>query len=357
MSTIKGNRGEWSEKYTFLQLLSTGRIYAADEQLNRIENMFFPIIKILREETRGQSVEYYPGEIVRIYLNDSLVSELPSTILAKEAARVYQAIIDHGHASPSFSIQDTEMFMKSIFLSKLKAPSTDKADISMQTRDIHTGFERIVGFSIKSELGHPPTLLNAGRTTNFIYRVDGLHASKIASINAIETTHKIRDRVDAIMTEGGKLVFSKLENDVFAENLMMIDSQMAVVVAEMLLAFYSGTMKTCHDLLSHITKTDPISRSPQFYSYKLKELLCAVALGMKPASPWNGMDEASGGYIVVKSDGEVLAFHIYNRDSFKEYLLHNTRLESASTSRHGYATLYEEEKQIFIKLNLQIRFS
>jgi hypothetical protein len=50
MAEIKGNRGEWSEIYVFLKLLATGKIYAADEHLNRIENMFFPIIKIIREE-------------------------------------------------------------------------------------------------------------------------------------------------------------------------------------------------------------------------------------------------------------------------------------------------------------------
>lgn len=37
-------------------------------------------------------------------------------------------------------------------------PLVDTTDISMQIEDIHTNFIRNVGFSIKSEVGHTPTL-------------------------------------------------------------------------------------------------------------------------------------------------------------------------------------------------------
>ena len=58
------------------------------------------------------------------------------------------------------------------------------------------------------------------------------------------------------------------------------------------------------------------------------------------AKPWDGLDEANGGYIIVKADGEILAYHIYNRNFFEQYLLDNTILERASTSRHDYMSLY-----------------
>jgi len=51
-----------------------------------------------------------------------------------------------------------------------------------------------------------------------------------------------------------------------------------------------------------------------------------------------------------------LAYHIYNRDAFKSYLLHNTKFEAGSTSRHEYGSLYEQDGEIRIKLNLDIRF-
>ena len=35
------------------------------------------------------------------------------------------------------------------------------------------------------------------------------------------------------------------------------------------------------------------------YRYKFKKFLTAVSLGMKTATVWDGLDEATGGYIVV----------------------------------------------------------
>ena len=55
---------------------------------------------------------------------------------------------------------------------------------------------------------------------------------------------------------------------------------------------------------------------------------------MKPATIWNGIDEANGGYIIVTKQGDVLAYHIYNRNYFEKYLLNNTKYETASISRH-----------------------
>ena len=49
---LKGNKGEWSEVYVLLRLLADGKIYAADSELNKIEDVYFPIIKIIREEIR-----------------------------------------------------------------------------------------------------------------------------------------------------------------------------------------------------------------------------------------------------------------------------------------------------------------
>lgn len=37
---ITGNKGEWSEIYTLLKLLGEGKVYAGDQNLNRIQNLF-----------------------------------------------------------------------------------------------------------------------------------------------------------------------------------------------------------------------------------------------------------------------------------------------------------------------------
>ncbi|WP_423740652.1 HpaII family restriction endonuclease, partial [Enterococcus cecorum] len=37
----KFNKGEWSELYVFFSALAEGKIYAADENLQKIENTFY----------------------------------------------------------------------------------------------------------------------------------------------------------------------------------------------------------------------------------------------------------------------------------------------------------------------------
>ena len=41
---LTGNKGEWSELYAFVKLLSTGKLYAADEELNILTDTYFPVL-------------------------------------------------------------------------------------------------------------------------------------------------------------------------------------------------------------------------------------------------------------------------------------------------------------------------
>ena len=46
---LTGNKGEWSEIYTLLKILSDKNIYSGDSELNKVETLLFPIIKIIRD--------------------------------------------------------------------------------------------------------------------------------------------------------------------------------------------------------------------------------------------------------------------------------------------------------------------
>ena len=50
---LTGNKGEWSEIYTLLKLLGEGKVYAGDQHMNKIHDLFYPIIMILRQEKEG----------------------------------------------------------------------------------------------------------------------------------------------------------------------------------------------------------------------------------------------------------------------------------------------------------------
>lgn len=352
---ITGNRGEWSELYALVELMHSGRLYAADEEVNRINDMYFPILRILRKTDDAKTIDYVIHEDgVDVIVDGKQVSTLSKSYLNQTKLLIYQGIISG--ADRSFEILGAPEAMEEMQIDKIKASSADKADIVMQVHDIHTGYEPICGFSIKSEMGNPPTLLNASGATNFVFEVMGISEEDMDRINAIGSRNKILDRITAI-TKAGKMRFVQALNEKFSSNLMLIDSFMEVIIANMLLDYYQDKASNCRALVDLVEEKNPLNYPRKgFYEYKFKKFLCSVALGMMPSKEWDGQDEANGGYVIVKDDGDVLAYHIYNRNAFETYLLNNTKLERGSTSRHGYASIYEKNNKYYINLNLQIRF-
>lgn len=264
--------------------------------------------------------------------------------------------------SATFSIPEIETFINSFDCVSLKAKSSVKSDIRIVIHDQRTGTTPELGFSIKSQLGGASTLLNAGKTTNFIFEIEDtvLSDNQIKEINQIDSRSKIKDRIEKIKELLGTLSFRQTESTIFGNNLTLIDSSLPKILAEIVYQFFtSGHSKTV-DLVSEISRLNPLEFNLEtnhpFYSYKLKRFLTDIALGMMPSKVWTGELDATGGYLVVKEDGEILCYHIYNRNEFEDYLLNNTKLETASSTRHDFGTVYETGDRQFFKLNLQIRF-
>lgn len=355
------NKGDWSEFYVLLYLLGKRKLYAADETLNKITTMFFPIRKIFREESNllknsTSKIKFSLTDInsVELYVNNNLEKKLTSQEFLREAEHLLE---DIRKGDGSFDIPHGENFLNSLHCYRLAAPSKDITDISMEVHDTHTGLDQKMGFSIKSYIGGAPTLLNASGTTNFTYEVTGLNDSDIEKINSIETKNKIQDRMDAIKERGGKIQYMELEDKTFLGNLIMIDTNMAQILAEAILYSYVSNELDCKKVIQYVAEKNPLNYPrPIIYEHKFKEFLCAKALGLNPSKEWKGTDDANGGYIVAKSNGEVLAYHLYNRDKFKQYLFDTTKFERGSTTRHGYAYLYKTSEKTLIKLNMQIRF-
>ena len=356
---ISGNKGEWSELYAFIRLLYLGKLYAADENVKKLDDIFFPILKILREDHSKKLIEYVIDSTtgdVDIIIEKEKVATISRDTLRQMSEELFSKILaGNNHA---FEIDNAINMMELLNVTQISAASSDKTDITMQIHDINTGFNPICGFSIKSELGSAPTLLNASGATNFIYEVSGLTVEDVERINSINTSTKIIDRINAIY-ETGSLKFVKISNEKFSDNLMLIDSNMEKMIAELLLEYYKNSESHCKKLVEKIEEKNPLGypSGKGFYEYKFKKFLCSVALGMMPSKSWNGKDEANGGYVIVKHDGDVVAYHIYNRNAFEEYLLNNTKFERGSSTRHNFGTLYiGEGNKIYINLNLQIRF-
>lgn len=168
------------------------------------------------------------------------------------------------------------------------------------------------------------------------------------------------ERIRTIVDKGGKFEFIGTEKRVFSNNLVLIDSLLPQILAEVIFEFYSTKGSKLSDLISRIEERNPLNFDDTdnhvFYTYKIKRLLTDVALGMMPSKVWTGKYDATGGYLVVKDDGDIVCYHIYNKNEFEDYLLNNTKLDTASSSRHDFGQLYKQNAELYFKLNLQIRF-
>jgi type II restriction enzyme len=208
-------------------------------------------------------------------------------------------------------------------------------------------------------VGGASTLLNAGKTTNFVFKVNG-YSGNLDEVNGIATRSKIRDRISRIQAGGGNFEFSSVADAQFERNMRMIDTALPEFLAHMVFDFFTNERRTVAELTQALAENDVVRTkyrlSVDDYSYKVRHFLDAVALGMVPSRSWDGFMRAHGGYIVVKENGEVICYHLYNRDEFQLYLYENTRFEAASSTRHRYGVLYEKDGEMYFNLNLQIRF-
>lgn len=356
---ITGNKGEWSEIYALFKILGDKNLYSGNAELNRIESLFYPIIKVIREESGGNFEYKIEGDIVFIS-GDNEDLRIPVSTFSFEAAKLLNSIKS---SNGVFNLPETEDFMNSVYCNTLKAKSTSKSDIKIVIHDQQINQNAELGFSIKSQLGGKSTLLNAGKTTNFIFEI--LNASitteEIERINQIESRSKIKDRISEIQFMGGKLTFLKTEHDIFNNNLILVDSLLPNILSEMILLFFKSNLSSIKSICQQISILNPLNFDTQhshaFYEYKIKRFLTDVALGMMPSKVWTGQYDATGGYLIVKENGDVLCYHIYNRNQFEDYLFENTKLETASSTRHDFGKIYfAKNGDIQFKLNLQIRF-
>lgn len=361
MPKLSGNKGDWSEIYVFLRLLEMKKLYAADAELNKKDDMFYNIINIMRTEAIGK-LEFRINKatdtvsVINTDDNTELLT-LPCAEFKAAADNLYREII--GATASAFELPDTTDFLETLNIGVLKAKSTDKADIRIKIHDINTGYETVQGFSIKSRLGSPSTLVNAGKTTNFLFEITGNITDAIMDEFNI-CSKKFKDRFDVLNRNSCTIEYVAMENDVFESNLQLIDGDLPKICAYMLKEYYSSGTNTVKSSLDSLNIQNPIgynlSKGHPFYMYKFKKFLAECALGMLPSKVWDGTADATGGYIIVREDGEVLCYHLFNRNEFETYLVNNTKFETASTSRHEFGTMFKENDKYYIKLNLQVRF-
>lgn len=353
---LKGNLGEWSELYTLGYLLLNGGAFAADENQDAISEQFHKVLTIylasirnspeLEYKIREASIDILSGsEIICSIDRDDLDRSL--TIMLKE--------LKDGTRKGTFSLPAGNHLLTLLRKQRISASSAEREnDLEIVLEDPTTkASSPRVGFSIKSQLGGRSTLLNASAATNFIYKiVPNIDATRNPYPDFVHGKH--RKNLISLYEAGYHLEFKQIANETFYNNLTLLDMQFPNYLARILLNSYINQEDSfSKNAVMVFPANIEASRQPIF---KLKEFLGAVAMGLRPASTWDGDTTKFRGILVVKNNGEVLVYYLYNRKNFEEYLFSNLAFERPSTTRHKYGSIYSQDGEDLIKLNLQIRF-
>jgi type II restriction enzyme len=352
----KGNLGEWSELYTLGYLLVHGGAYAADEKQDAMPDMFH---KVLQVYLAGRADEPETNYIINpksiaILVSGNEITRVDRSLIQSSIESMFAELTDGKHKK-TFELGTGNELLALIKRTRISASSSERTndlDLVLEDQVMNVPTPR-VGFNIKSQIGGRATLLNASGSTNFVYRiVPDMGANNSSYPEFIHGKHS--QNLEALYLSGYHLEFENIVSQVFHQNLTLLDMQFPNYLAKVLLHSYLTGEKTFSQAVQSVfPEGDSDSRQPVF---KLKEFLGAVAMGLRPSYEWDGDTTKFSGILVVKDNGEIVFYYLYNRKNFEEHLFNSVAFERPSTSRHKYGEIYSENGVDKIRLNLQIRF-
>jgi len=333
------NKGEWSELYVFLKILVEGFAHEADKDLKK-KDAKYDFVSLLRDDS-GEMKVFHTRESQ--YGEDSVVSRQN---LMGLTIKLFESI---KNGVGSFELPEITHAMNALGLNKIKTGSWQKTDLLAKIKSPMTGEETDRGFSIKSQLGSPSTLVNASSHTRFEYLIP-LTKQEIKDIWKTAKTDSIQDRLRALENEKVAVESLGAISPVLRESLSFWGEEFQIDLGQLfLLGYLDGDRK-----ITSLCKGDKFGS--EGFKYKVKGLLAATALGMTPSKPWNGKHPVHGGYIVLNKNGELLVLDADKGDDFRDYLFEQAAFETPSSSRHEVGTLQEIGGATKMILTMQIRF-
>jgi type II restriction enzyme len=330
---ITGNKGEWSEPYALLKLLADGKLFLGDENFEKVKNVFYPILKVLRHE-KNRTVDFSYDQNLVVINNGKKLFKIAIKDFITNAALCFKRINEAKKGKGAFAIPEIENFLSSFSITTLKAKSKLKNDITIQIEDPNTFISPTLGFSIKSQLGRASTLLNASGPTNFTYRIVGHFLTK-KEIDIIKKEKVFSTKIELIKKFGATLEFENVENEIFKSNLQTIDYYFDKILSQVVYLYYENKVSsanTVSNFIKIITTQNPLNYklkvNPEMYSLMMKKFLTDYALGMRAGEVWKREYQATGGYLIVRADGELVCYNFYFAKAFENYLYSNTKLET-----------------------------
>lgn len=354
---FEATKKEWSEIYSVLRLLSDGAVYAGTSEVKRNEAEYLPVAMLQREEHDGTRCYIVEGDDIHIK-GEKIDKLVPREDFGEAAGRILKAMKESSDDSVE-SPEGVEEFLDEVLIYDLEAKTDDRTDYYLSFYTVDTP---PIGFCVRSRIGLLVSLLDGGRSANFKFELTGVKFAvpTVNKVNALESPNEVVDRMLMIERLGGILKYNDVSDKVFRSNLLMIDLHFPRLLAEMLRVMQLDGVTKVSELVEKMKEINPLKIKDElinkhgFYEFKMKQFLLALALGMRPAKIYNGVDSAVSGFIFVDGNGQLLCYRKSDKETFEDFLYYNTRLEKGSVEKDKYGYLERENGVYYFKLNLKI---
>lgn len=377
LENITLNKGEWAEFYVMLKLLGEGKLYIANALLQKNIDHYLDILKVIREEADIGVIHYIVDEstgkiqVVNSETNE-LLTEVEKSSFDQYANELFNDISRRRGAAFSApkSVCD---FARVIYVSNPKAPAVQslsklfggKNDIFIEVRDPGTTIVSVMGFSIKSKFGQPPTLFNAGTSSQLLFQVKPCDDNIMATFNGmVEKNKRQWGKCKQFLVDNNiDLVYMRPQNSIYKDNLDLIAETMSDILAWCYKDAIVGIDRDnqVKETIERLIEANPLSvAKPEiYYKKKIKDFLIYAFNSISASVAWDGEEKVSGGYIVVMENGEVLCYHSVDREGFREYLFNNTHFEYVSAKKYKWSYIQKDEStnEYYLPVNASVRFN
>ena len=346
------------------------RILTDSRNITKVGDIFYPFYVVLYDKKYIYHEDLQSIGVIISSLDGEVFLCVPANIFLEEVA----ALIKISSNSDDI-VSTTSAVIENLFCNSVRDTSKFKNFVKIFWLD-----------RSDNHIGSTATLLNAsGDNTNFIYKVEfpegvNVDCDKFNAETYDGLPSKISARLAKIEELGGTISFNRIQSDCLTQNLRTIDGELPIILANALLLKYTKSISSWAQIIEELNAQNPlgyrIADNSPVYEVKIARFLQDAAMGMTPETPWSGFYDADGGQIVVKKDGDIVCYHIYELNRFRQYLLNATRIEQPSTgedennpghirldSKTGkpkkpylFGWLYQENGNYFLKINLQVRF-
>jgi len=311
----------------------------------------------------GRSVLDYLAHLEKSNQNDD--STAPSSLTPSAKGVMLMPLDEFKHGKLSVSLN--ELFSKHSFAELMSSLESSEGSLNecglLLTRST-------LGVSCSSSLSTDSSCISshsfapnhnfvpASGSTNFIYKIKGLNESQVAQINEMSSSDLIKDRISAVLEQGGTFEYFKAEKKAVESNLSQLSESLSPLLGSILFAFYSRELATWSEVLSSgVTDvsahpSDLGLDKPEFKNL-LKRFLTGVILGLFTDKKCS-IDKLSSQFLVSVPSSESEGIELVDIEALSESLFNNTKFHHPSSIRHKFGTIIQDNGEYFFKLNLQL---